>query len=943
MGGPIAASSPTLDFENVRYGQAGYKGLIREPYILSLACFASIGGFLFGYDQGAISSVLVMPSFERIFPLLSSDATLQGWMVSVLTLGAMFGALINGPICDRFSRRWSLLYATIVFNIGSILQAAAYNISMIFVGRCIAGIAIGMLSMVVPLYLLVAMQQLGITLGICFAFCPRWLINQGREDEALATLVRVRRVELGDRRISMEILEMKAARLFDNETIVAKYGTTASRFSVAIRECRDLFTVKHLYKRTIIACLLQVVQQFTGINAIIYYAPQIFQKIGLQGNSVDLLATGVVGIIDVVATIPAIMFLDRWGRRPVLMAGAVGMGISQLIVGTLYAVYNHSWAGNTSAGWATAAFVWIYIGNFAWSIGCVNWIVPSEIMPPGIRGKAVGLAIATNWLSNFIVALITPRMLKSIESGTFYFFLAFCVLLFLWVFFAVPETRRVPLEEMDALFGGNEGDKDMQRMAQIRRSLIDAEVNGTECQGNEEKSSQVDQDGKASYVEQRSASSASISPNRCRVRASISIKVRSNLPAIHWHNIAVHFGDAYTLKDVYKVAKDQNVIVVDGGTSTVGALNGCVLGSGHGPESRYYGFGADQVLEAQVVLFDGYVVTANPCEKLNLFWAIRSGGPGTYGLVIPITVKAYPMASVQVQHLAMAPLPESDSDDLLDAIAILYAAYPDSNDGGYAGYGSWMLNSTTPVSANFTTGYVHGFYAFDSDLSTVQSIFAPTLERLESFNTTSLYISLDYVSYPTYWDFFHAESGVEPAVGVPAAMGSRLFSRSSVQDDHVSLRRMIAVIAGLPEENTSNNFELVSGGINFQRPADYSGVNPAWRKSYFSNIVSRGWALDASEAVVQSVYDDVVFTKQAAMEAQAPDTGAYMNEASWVDPNYEKNFYGEHYDALSEIKGKRDPCGEFYCKTCVGSDAWAEDSEGRLCQVHNRRTGKWSE
>ncbi|RMY35803.1 hypothetical protein D0866_04357 [Hortaea werneckii] len=713
MGGPIAASSPTLDFENVRYGQAGYKGLIREPYILSLACFASIGGFLFGYDQGAISSVLVMPSFERIFPLLSSDATLQGWMVSVLTLGAMFGALINGPICDRFSRRWSLLYATIVFNIGSILQAAAYNISMIFVGRCIAGIAIGMLSMVVPLYLLVAMQQLGITL----------------------------------------------------------------------------------------------VQQFTGINAIIYYAPQIFQKIGLQGNSVDLLATGVVGIIDVVATIPAIMFLDRWGRRPVLMAGAVGMGISQLIVGTLYAVYNHSWAGNTSAGWATAAFVWIYIGNFAWSIGCVNWIVPSEIMPPGIRGKAVGLAIATNWLSNFIVALITPRMLKSIES--------------------------------------------------------------------------------------------------------------------------VHFGDAYTLKDVYKVAKDQNVIVVDGGTSTVGALNGCVLGSGHGPESRYYGFGADQVLEAQVVLFDGYVVTANPCEKLNLFWAIRSGGPGTYGLVIPITVKAYPMASVQVQHLAMAPLPESDSDDLLDAIAILYAAYPDSNDGGYAGYGSWMLNSTTPVSANFTTGYVHGFYAFDSDLSTVQSIFAPTLERLESFNTTSLYISLDYVSYPTYWDFFHAESGVEPAVGVPAAMGSRLFSRSSVQDDHVSLRRMIAVIAGLPEENTSNNFELVSGGINFQRPADYSGVNPAWRKSYFSNIVSRGWALDASEAVVQSVYDDVVFTKQAAMEAQAPDTGAYMNEASWVDPNYEKNFYGEHYDALSEIKGKRDPCGEFYCKTCVGSDAWAEDSEGR--------------
>lgn len=126
----------------------------------------------------------------------------------------------------------------------------------------------------------------------------------------------------------------------------------------------------------------------------------MFRSIGLTGNSVDLLATGVVGIINFFSTIPAILFIDQWGRRAVLMTGAVGMSIAQLIVGTLYAVYQNHWVEHKSAGWAAAVFIWVYIGNFAFSIGCVNWIMPSEIFPPAVRGKAVGFAIATNWLSN---------------------------------------------------------------------------------------------------------------------------------------------------------------------------------------------------------------------------------------------------------------------------------------------------------------------------------------------------------------------------------------------------------------------------------------------------------------------------------------------------------------------------------------------------------------
>ncbi|KAF7550240.1 hypothetical protein G7Z17_g5846 [Cylindrodendrum hubeiense] len=482
MAGP-SGISPAGGVE-ISYGEAGYKGLIREPYIFFLACFASIGGVLFGYDQGVISGVLVMNNFAKQFPLLASDETLQGWMVAVLTLGAMFGALINGPIADRLSRRWSILLANIIFLIGSIIQAAAVNIPMIFVGRFIAGLSVGQLSMVVPLYLselappnlrgsLVAMQQLGITVGIMVAFwldygtqhiggtgdgqspaawrfplafqcvpsvilgagtfflpySPRWLVMGDREEEARATLIRIRRVPATDDRIRLELLEIKAAALFDQQTTAAMYPGIESPVRIAFERYKSLFTVR--------------------INAIIYYAPQIFRKIGLSGNSIDLLATGVVGVINFFSTIPAIMFMDRWGRKKVLLIGAVGMSISQLIVGTIYAVYRDTLADHPAAGWASAVFIWLYISNFAFSIGCVNWIMPSEIFPPGVRSQAVGVAIGTNWLSN----------------------VGFCLFLGVWVFFFVPETKGVRIEEMDKLFGGNQGVEDMERIANIRLQL----------------------------------------------------------------------------------------------------------------------------------------------------------------------------------------------------------------------------------------------------------------------------------------------------------------------------------------------------------------------------------------------------------------------------------------------------------------------------------------
>ncbi len=229
---------------------------------------------------------------------------------------------------------------------------------------------------------------------------------------------------------------------------------------------------------------------------------------------------------------------------------------------------------------------------------------------------------------------------------------------------------------------------------------------------------------------------------------------------------------------------------------------------------------------------------------------------------------------------------------------------------------------------------MHGFYTFDKTVSYAQSTFASTLQKLLPYNGTSLYISVSYVSYPDYWSFYNTESGVEPPVGsANSALGSRLFSRRAVQEDTAGLRSMLDVIAGTPDEYTANNFELVSGGANFLKSDDYSGLNPAWRISYFNHIVARGWGPTATQADEDAVQHDITYVKTAAMKEQAPETGVYMNEGDRLDPDYEEDFYGEHYERLSSIKAVVDPSGGFYCPTCVGSDQWKEDSTGRLCKA----------
>ena len=403
---------------------------------------------------------------------------------------------------------------------------------------------------------------------------------------------------------------------------------------------------------------------------------------------------------------------------------------------------------------------------------------------------------------------------------------------------------------------------------------------------------------------------------------------------VQWSGAAIHINGGYTWADVYPVAQANGRIVVGGGTPSVSSTGGWMQGGGHGPASRQFGLGADQVLSARVVLADGSIITASPCENHDVYFAIRGGGPGTYGVVLSTIIKVWPMVDVKVQSVAIAPL-ASNNSALLDAIATLYSAYPDLNDAGYAGYGTWSIASPTPIFANFTAAYVHGFYTFNKTMQETQEAFTSTLERLLPENGTSLFISVSYSSFDDYWSFYNAVARVEPSVGTTSALGSRLFSRVSVRNDTAGLRSMLEVVSGEPEEFTSNNFELVSGGQVFKDASDpLSGLNPAWRKSYFNHIVARGWAPGSSEEIKTAVQRDITYNKVAALQKQAPDTGVYMNEADRLDPDWQVNFYGEHYVRLLEIKQRRDPDGVFYCPTCVGSAEWKEDGEGRLCKVH---------
>ncbi|KAJ5886744.1 uncharacterized protein N7473_009418 [Penicillium subrubescens] len=536
----------------------GAFGLVMQnPYLCGVASFSTLGGLLFGYDQGVISGVITMESFGARFPRVFSDSGFKGWFVSTLLLAAWAGSLINGPVADRIGRKLSINVAVVIFVIGSAIQCGAVNIPMLFTGRAIAGLAVGMLTMVIPLYIsevsipeirggLVVVQQLSITIGILVSYwinygtnyiggsrcapnipftggtaskpafdpyqdvpargctgqseaswrlplaiqiapavilgigmlffpdSPRWLMMKERDDESLTALSRLRRQDRSSPALQNEYLEIRASIRLEN-TFAREHFPNLSGFRLHAAQYMSFLTTWARFKRLAIGCCVMFFQQFMGCNAMIYYAPTIFGQLGLDGNTTSLLATGVYGIVNCLSTLPALLFIDKIGRRVLLMAGATGTCISLVIVGGILGGYGSSLMDHKSAGWAGIAFIYIYDINFSYSFAPIGWVLPSEIFNLSIRSKAISITTSATWMCNFIIGLVTPDMLDSITWGTYIFFAAFCLLALAFTFFCIPETRGKTLEDMDLIFGDTAAHEEKERIKHI-----EAELRGTQ-------------------------------------------------------------------------------------------------------------------------------------------------------------------------------------------------------------------------------------------------------------------------------------------------------------------------------------------------------------------------------------------------------------------------------------------------------------------------------
>jgi sugar porter (SP) family MFS transporter len=517
-GGHAGGASPyAAKHRQALQGQSGWAGLVHNRKIFANAVFASLGGLLYGYNQGVFSGVLSMYSFDNRMASAVSNPGTKGWLVSILELGAWVGVLSTGYLADKLSRKYTIMLAVCIFCVGVVVQTAAFQPSSIYGGRFITGLGVGSLSMAVPLYnaelsppevrgSLVALQQLAITFGILISFwidygtnyiggtgsgqseiawrvplamqlvpaiilgigiifmpfSPRWLVNQGRDEEAVAVLGKARRLPPDSDLVQIEFLEIKAQYLFEKELNALKFpqfqdGSFSSNFKLGLHAYMSLLTTRTLFYRVTVGSLTMFFQQWTGVNAILYYAPSIFSDLGMTGNTTSLLATGVVGIVMFLATIPAVIWIDKVGRKPVLISGAFIMAACHLIVAVLTALYHNSWSSHPTAGWVACVCVWVFSIAFGYSWGPCSWILVAEIWPLSIRGKGISIASSANWMNNFIVGQVTPSMLTHIGFGTFVFFGAFAFLGGFFIMFFVPETKGLTLEEMDDVFGDREG------------------------------------------------------------------------------------------------------------------------------------------------------------------------------------------------------------------------------------------------------------------------------------------------------------------------------------------------------------------------------------------------------------------------------------------------------------------------------------------------------
>jgi len=437
--------------------------------VVLTAVVAALGGLLFGYDTGVISGALLF--IQQDFTLTAFE---KGLVVSAVTLGAIFGAAGAGQLADRYGRRMMILAAAAIFIAGSLVSAVAPSAVVLVIARLGVGVAIGLASATAPVYIseiapkefrgrMVTLFQLAITVGILLANIvdlalspseawrwmlglgaipaiglaigmarmprsPRWLVMIGELDEARTELRMLRGTDdAAD--TEMEEIELELER-------EAAAGGWKDLLAPATKAA------------LIVGIGLAVLQQVTGINTVIYYAPTIFQLAGIDGATSAIFASVGVTAINVTTTVAALWLINLYGRKSLLYAGVSGMVVALSALGFAFTM-------DGGSGEATIAVIslCVYIACFAFSLGPIFWLLNAEIYPQNVRGRASGVGTMGNWTANFAVSLTFLPLLQALgNSATFFLYAGIGVVTLIFVRALVPETKGRSLEEIEGIF-----------------------------------------------------------------------------------------------------------------------------------------------------------------------------------------------------------------------------------------------------------------------------------------------------------------------------------------------------------------------------------------------------------------------------------------------------------------------------------------------------------